>query len=152
MRAIPLLATTLLVCGCGILGPDVETPGRRLLEPVPAEYPFWYADVEVCLAASGDFSAANWYVADDVILDGEQKAGVTEFPHDITVTSATDQRSVKHEMVHHILQRGNDIHDTPAFDCADFITILPYLPYASVPADVFGQRVIEVQDVERISH
>ena len=69
-RTLPALCV--LLCACGILGPDVGYENLRLLDPIPEEYPGWYAEVESCLSRAGDFDAITWYVADDVFLDGDK--------------------------------------------------------------------------------
>ena len=117
-RTLPTLCV--LLCACGILGPDVETPNRRLLDPIPPEYPGWYAEVESCLGRAGDYDAIVWYVADDIIVDGVRKGGIFAFPNRITVRAPRvhDAFLVKHEMVHHVLQAGEELHGTDVFDCA----------------------------------
>ena len=118
MRHSPVII--LILSGCGILGPDLDILNHRLLDPIPPEYPRWYAEVESCLGRTGDFDAISWYVADDIIVDGIRKGGRIEFPNRITMRAPHVYRTplVKHEMVHHILQAGGAIHDTPVFDCA----------------------------------
>lgn len=108
----------LWLSACGILGPDVQVTNRRLLDPVPAEYPSWYEQVQECLGLPGDYDAITWYVADDVIVDGVPKAGILRFPHAITmhIDFIHNPVAVKHEMVHHVRQLGDELHGTTDFD------------------------------------
>ena len=107
-----------LCVACGILGPSVQTPNRVPLDPIPDEYAGWYIDVVSCLVQLGDFDAIVWLVADEVVVDGVQKAGILEFPHTITMlaSSVHSRRSVKHEMTHHVRQVGDELHGTDDFD------------------------------------
>ena len=106
----------ILMCltGCGIVGPNLQVTNRRPLDPVPAEYPGWYADAEVCLDVTGDFRIIMWYVADELIMDGIRGGGVLEPPNRITmrVDHVQIRSAVKHEMIHHILQTADELHGT----------------------------------------
>ena len=117
MRGVLACFVCLWVVACGIFGPDLETPNRALLDPVPAEYPGWYVEVVSCLAQLGDYDAIVWYVADEVVVDGVQKAGILKFPNTITMRAGSihNQTSVRHEMVHHVRQVGDELHDTNDF-------------------------------------
>ncbi len=115
-----LLCLTLLPA-CGIIGPSVQAPHLRPLEPIPEVYASWYDHVETCIGQLGNFDAIFWYVADEIFVDGLEKAGILRFPHTITMHSDFVQNpvAVKHEMVHHVSQRGDEIHGTDAFyECA----------------------------------
>ena len=119
MRSIIPLVWCLFVSACGGVEPayTIELLNDSLLDPIPTEYPGWYLDVESCLAQLGDFDTITWYVADEVFLNGEQKAGIIKFPNKITMWADAIyiQSSVKHEMIHHVLQRTR-LHGTDAFD------------------------------------
>lgn len=118
MRHTVLLGWYLVVAACGILGPELDVPNRVLLDPVPVEYPGWYQAATSCLAQPGDYDAIVWYIADEVIVDGVHKAGVLEFPNTITMRASTihTRVSVKHEMIHHVRQLGDELHATDDFD------------------------------------
>lgn len=109
------LAVLVLVGGCGnITGaePRLETTNRVRMDPAPGLYPRWYAEAEACVERVGDFDAVRWYRADHVVLDGKEVGGVLEFPHDVTIAvpNVHVRSTVKHEAIHHILQRGDDLH------------------------------------------
>ena len=117
-RTLPAIVVSL--CSCGIFGPDLEMTNRRLLNPIPAEYPGWYAEVEACLNEGGDFEAIIWYVADRIEKNGLTAPGIWQRPHTITIRANNILiiHTVKHEMVHHVRQVGDELHGTEAFDCA----------------------------------
>ena len=102
---------------CGILGPDLETTNRRLLDPIPSEYPRWYTEVESCVSQFGDYNAIVWYIADEIVLGDVPKAGLLHFPNTITLRAASIHHvhAVKHEMVHHVRQIGDELHETNDF-------------------------------------
>lgn len=120
MRTIISLGWCLLASACGILGPDIETTNRRLLDPVPPEYSLWYAEVESCLGRQGNFSVVSWYVADEIIFEGQSAFGLWEAPNSITLkaTHIYSGRTVQHEAIHHIFQKGVKLHATDVFECS----------------------------------
>jgi hypothetical protein len=81
--------------------------------PVPTVYAEWYAKTEACLEVRGDFEAVRWFVADTVMVDGAPKAGVLRFPDDVTMFAefTAYETPVRHEMAHHIMQAGDELHD-----------------------------------------
>ena len=117
-RTLPALCV--LLSACGIFGLDLDMTNRRLLDPIPAEYPRWYAEVESCLNEVGDFGAINWYVADRIELSGLTAPGLWQKPDAITMRAnhILVIQTVKHEMVHHVRQVGDELHGTEEFDCA----------------------------------
>ena len=115
-RRLFLTVATLLACDTGPL----TVYGRTPLESVPLEYSEWYSEAEACLGVLGNFDAIRWYVADSIRNEeGGDVFGYVDHPHDLTlrrdvveaVQPVTVEHFVKHELVHHILQRGNDLHD-----------------------------------------
>ena len=106
-------AWSLIVAGCNITGPAAEYVNRRPLEPVPDWYREAYRQTEECLGVRGNFGAVRWFVAERVVVGGTEKAGALRFPHDITMweRAAHHEWAVRHEASHHILQRGDDLHD-----------------------------------------
>lgn len=103
----------LALVGCtDLFGPEVEYWEHRPMDPVPAEYATWYAEVEQCLGQVGNFDAVRWFVADSIRREGRPAGAVLEFPATITMTSDyTELRwAVKHEMIHHVTQQGDEIH------------------------------------------
>lgn len=103
------LVLLMLVCGCGeSTGPVIE--GRVPLDPLPV-YPTWYAEVEACSEATGDYEVVEWYRATSIRYEHEEAGtlpagGVWIAPHTIVMQEgAVDyERAVKHEMLHDILQ------------------------------------------------
>ena len=113
---LSLTVAALLSCDTGPL----TVYGRTPLESIPIGYSEWYSEAEACLGAPGSFNAIHWYVADSIYNEaGQSVFGYVDHPHDITLRRdvveaaqpITVEHFVKHEMVHHILQRGNDLHD-----------------------------------------
>ncbi len=98
------------LAGCNILGPRLETSGRTRLEPVPAEYVAWHAEVQACLDRTVDetpsFAQIEWYVASELYLGGSAIGGAWSPPARITLRRdhVGSEPSVKHELVHYIEQ------------------------------------------------
>lgn len=115
------LALVLGLAGCSILGPDMDAVDHRPLEPLPESYPRWYAATEACLGRSGDFGVVRWFVAESLAVNGREVAGVVRLPHAITMRRGfvDDEVAVRHEMVHEILGRGDELHSpTGGVPCA----------------------------------
>jgi hypothetical protein len=112
-RRIVGTLVVLALAGCDLLAPDVDAENRRPLLPVPPEYPTWYAEVERCLDSSGAYKSVRWHVASAIYTDGAPINAYISLPHAITIhrDALTAEHTVKHEMVHHVLQQGNEIHD-----------------------------------------
>lgn len=106
------------IAACGLLGPNIDEIRKRRLDPVPDVYLGWYEAVESCVGRTGDFDAISWYVADDLRRNGEPRAGVLRFPHAITLRADFVEHPgvVMHEMVHHVMRRGDELHGTILMD------------------------------------
>jgi hypothetical protein len=109
-----ILALTLL-CGCSVTDlADREIIGTRAADPALVEsYRPIYASVEACVGRYGNFDSVRWWVADMIIINGAAVSGRIEFPSDVIihVSRVETWTTVRHEMVHHILQLGNRLHD-----------------------------------------
>ncbi len=107
------LALVVVLGGCDLLGPDFRFVNRRPMDPVPEVYAEWYAKTEACLGVSGDFGAAEWHAADSVNVDDVPRAGALRFPHEVTMWrgAAALEWAVRHEMVHHVTQTGDALHN-----------------------------------------
>jgi hypothetical protein len=68
--------------------------------------------VAACWERTGDFGAVRWYVADRISLDATKRANATIRGDDITIARAwlDVDRTVMHEMSHHVSGLGNVIH------------------------------------------
>ena len=99
-----------VVAGCAS---PLEVTHERPMQP-PAVYANWYAEAEDCLGTKGNLGRIKWFVASELLVGGVPKAGVLRFPDRITMSDSqvTRGRSVKHEMVHHITQQGDGLHDS----------------------------------------
>jgi hypothetical protein len=104
-----------LLCGCSITGTiDREVIGARAANPTLVEsYRPIYGDVEACLGRHGNFGSVRWWVADMIMIDGAAVSGRIEFPSDVIihVSRVETLTTIRHEMVHHIMQIGNQLHD-----------------------------------------
>jgi hypothetical protein len=104
-----------LLCGCSVTGPtDREIIGVRAADPALVEsYRPIYAAVEACVGRYGNFDSVRWWVADMIMIDGAAKSGRIEFPSDVIihVSRVETLTTIRHEMVHHIMQIGNQLHD-----------------------------------------
>lgn len=111
-----LLIALLLISACdvGLLapGPDVHGTNVRPMSPVPAVYSEWYAETERCLGMAGDFSAIRWFVADEILADGEPVTGWLKDGGEVVMleTYADLEWAVRHEMSHHITGWDNSAH------------------------------------------
>lgn len=107
----------LFLSACNILGPTTtDFVNQRPMDP-PAYYAGYYAEVEVCLGMAGDYGAIEWFVADEINHDGVEMAGIIHFPNRVTIREGQVHSTVtsKYEMIHHVLQKGDEIHDTGVF-------------------------------------
>ena len=113
--AFCLALLTAAACDLGsIFGPDdVRYIDRRPMNPVPPEYAELYAATELCLGMSGNFGAVQFFVADEIVMDGHRKAGTLKFPNDLTMWEhlMLTPWAVGHEFSHHITGIGDALHD-----------------------------------------
>lgn len=99
----------------------------REIEPTPT-YVLWWSELETCVGASGDFSQLRFAEVLAPLTESRQQfpcftdrrlcSGVWEPPHDIYLASGMigDERTVKHEMLHALLQSPE--HGRPFFVCS----------------------------------
>lgn len=101
----------LALAGC-FLGPEIVYDWREPMEPVPEAYAQWYAEVEACWGASGDFAAVEWFVGE--MSNGDPVTVVKETTKGdvITIRSGYEliERTIKHGMSHHVSGLGHQIH------------------------------------------
>lgn len=125
MRRLATVAALVLLAACDLTGPNWERVDVQPMD-VPENYAGWYAEVEDCLGQRGDFAAVRWFTATELSIDGVSKGGITRFPDEITmlVRRVTHPWSVKHEMIHHVTQVGDAVHDTDDMErCA--VLVMP---------------------------
>lgn len=108
----PLLLALLAGCTSPV---GLEVERERVPMDPPAEYEVWYAEVEACLSLRRGFDRIHWYVVEELRLAGVRYGGWLQFPDDITMDfyHQGHERSVKHEMAHHITQVGDALHYGP---------------------------------------
>lgn len=119
-QIIRLLLPPLAAIGCSEA--NFEPVDAQSLNP-PDVYRVWWTEVESCTQMEGTFSRVDWYSVERIEdrEAGVRRAGAWQPPHTIYLQHerANDQRVVKHEIVHDLLQRRD--HDTPLFkDCARY--------------------------------
>lgn len=123
-RGVIVWVFALVACASPVaLTWEPEVFGPRPLDPVPARYADWYADVEDCLGIRGDFDRVVWTVADSLKREGVRIEGVTLPPHEIVFEAAFfefagehpayERWKVTHEMSHEITGEGEDLHEGP---------------------------------------
>ena len=114
LMVAPILAATLVLLSCEIMGPDVEIAGRQALVEIPVQYRVWHGQVEQCVNDVRSFDGIKWFVADEVIFDGRSAVGLFKKPDEITVlrVEALSVRIVKHEMIHYVRQ---EVHHGPVY-------------------------------------
>lgn len=117
-----LIFLAVLLAGCANpFGPDVRIWGQRSMEPVPAAYAAWYAEVEACLGQAGDFGAVEWFVADRIVTSGVTRAGYWSGSRILLARRWSNTSFVvRHEAAHHILGVGAGGHlDDGSMPCEE---------------------------------
>lgn len=106
-----VLALCVLVVMSGCLDPLLglpPVPEAQALVPA-AEYQQWYREMEQCSGRRGEYDRIVWYTVPDGKL-GEQIMARWDAPHTIQLTEfvvrVTLARTIKHEMLHDLLQSG----------------------------------------------
>jgi hypothetical protein len=125
-RAVALLAlvtTPFGLNGCDRLV-DPKLPDDAELFTPPAVYSTWWQMTEACSGQSGSLDAVTWYKTSQVVHDvrtGEVVAGYwTAGSNRIVLTSTVvmDGGTVRHEMLHALLQKGGHPRDQFLGKCA----------------------------------
>jgi hypothetical protein len=122
--AMLALATTPLgLNGCDRLV-DPKLPSDAELFTPPPVYSTWWRMTEACSGLNGSLDAVTWYKTDEVVHDvrtGEVVAGYwTAGSNSIVLTSTVmlDGGTVRHEMLHALLQKGGHQRDQFLGKCA----------------------------------
>jgi hypothetical protein len=104
-----------ILLACRDYGPE--------LVDVPGEWRTWFAEVEACSGLRGDFDRITWAIHEEPERrdDGLVTLAHIDLPDHIWIARAyQNERVVKHELLHFLLQRGG--HPTPPFGtCANVI-------------------------------
>ena len=109
MKALKLLVLFVLV-GCTFYFAAPEDATR--FEP-PAIYREWYDLTAACVGIAGRFEDLEWYVLAEAWLSGDGSRtidGQWFKPHSVyvSVTHQYDQRLIRGEMIHDLIQGGGD--------------------------------------------
>ena len=112
-----VLAILALVASCEMpWAVEFEQP----LTEVPPSYRLWFGEVADCMNRAlppGRFARIRWYSSGSIFhrVSGEQALGLWTEPHKIVIRSdvTSDERVVKHELVHDLLATGD--HDSSFF-------------------------------------
>ena len=107
------IATLLLaVLGCrDVAAPVVLPPNTRPLAPRPIQYATWWRMTEACSGLQGNLDAITWYLvrSQEIDIGGEAYDGYWyEDGNRILLSkpSVRDGGTVRHEMLHALLQSG----------------------------------------------
>ena len=111
------LAFLVLLVGCTpIFGPPRTEWGNHPMEPVPAIYTVWYAEVEACWAKRGHYERVDWWGFDKAHRGAKWMNGYTDGDRiAIRWLHEENERIVKHEMSHHVSKLGAVIHWTDEY-------------------------------------
>jgi hypothetical protein len=120
---LALVTTPLGLNGCDRIV-DPKLPDDAELFTPPPVYSTWWQMTEACSGLNGSLSAVTWYKTDQVVHDvrtGEVVAGYwTAGSNRIVLTSTVmlDGGTVRHEMLHALLQKGGHQRDQFLGKCA----------------------------------
>ena len=114
-RAV-LACTAVVLAACGDLGFAAGVTGRRPFDP-PATYQPWWSATETCSGRTGRFDRVTWYLADGITGDGKLAFARWSEPHEIVIVHGyeDDERIVRHEMLHDLLE-GDRLHERTEWD------------------------------------
>ena len=116
VRKVAGALTGLLLVACGDPFFTASITDRRPFDPPPVSTERWYL-TEGCSGRSGDLARIEWFLASSIDADGRPaKARWTE-PHQIVLVAGyeTDERVVRHEMLHDLLN-GDPGHESQVWD------------------------------------
>jgi hypothetical protein len=102
-----------------ITGPSFPADQIIATEPLPI-FREWWKLVEACAGRTGDFTTIHWYTTrgSPLVLDGQQYNGYWFGDGNrIVIANLHDGQTVRHEMLHAILQRGDHPLDAFAGTC-----------------------------------
>lgn len=106
------LCLVVVVAGCDLpFGParDLRLVGARDIAATD-EMARQHANVSACLSQERPAEDIRWQLADTIQMDGTDLAGVWIPPNVIVLLNTVDQRPMRHELAHYILQAGDEIH------------------------------------------
>ncbi len=111
-RAVAVLALGFLAAACGDLLFSADVLGRRPFQPPPA-YAEWWAATETCSVRQAPMQRVSWFLADGLAGDGVIARARWTAPHEIIIVKGyeDDERVVRHEMLHDLLQ-GDRLHQS----------------------------------------
>lgn len=127
LRYFPLMLLALGGCE-DAAAPEPLPPHAVALEPAPAAYETWWAEIESCSGRTRPMSAVAWYYVPfgyPLTIHGEDQVAVWLAQPDriVILQSVIDlDVIVRHEMLHAILQRGD--HPPLYFEtrCGDLVS------------------------------
>ena len=121
-----LVASLLGLCACWDLVDPLLPPGSQPFSP-PVVYARWWAMTEACSGRSGSIESVSWFQVPGTLSDpegGEDVAGYWSLASNrivLTEENKLNGGTVRHEMLHALLQQPN--HPRTAFlgDCAGVV-------------------------------
>lgn len=110
-----ILMLAFVVAACA--SPTAPTVDYEVAGAAPLDPPAWYAEVHAelvaCAGTSEPFEGVRWFLADRIEATGMPVVAGLWLPGDTIYLAQPwdeDPRVVRHELLHHLLQRGNEIH------------------------------------------
>lgn len=122
-RFVALRASTAaagaLLAACGSLGFEAGVDDRAPFDPPPV-YATWWDATRTCSGIDGAFGRITWFLASGITGDGLVARARWSPPHEIVIVRGyeTDERTVRHEMLHDLLT-GDRGHASPSWDGCD---------------------------------
>lgn len=124
-RFVRAVVLPLCVAGCGsLVGPDFPS-GDLIAIEAPAEFTLWWSLVEQCSGRSGSLAAVQFYRTRDPMLfvDGKRYDGYWwSEGNRIALATPQDGATVRHEMLHALLRRGDHAPEYFAGRCDGWIS------------------------------
>ncbi|MEQ9397730.1 MAG: hypothetical protein RJQ04_01050 [Longimicrobiales bacterium] len=112
-------AAGVLLAACGSLGFEAGVDDREPFDPPPF-YATWWDATRTCSGIDGAFGRITWFLASAITGDGLVARARWTPPHEIVIVRGyeTDERTVRHEMLHDLLT-GDRGHASPSWDGCD---------------------------------
>ncbi|MBC8089779.1 MAG: hypothetical protein H7Z40_21155 [Phycisphaerae bacterium] len=125
LGSIVRLGFCCLLAAC-VVGPHLGAPNLEGFNP-PSQYQFWWSTVEECAGRSGNFRAVQFFRSrdDSLVVAGKKFDGYWwSAGNRIALLKPDYCPTVRHEMLHAILQRGDHPSEFFAEQCAGIVSHL----------------------------